>query len=183
MRSNSARLSRFLYWTFMIGMTALPLLTAVYFLKLDWMLKHWQTVSILPDAIESFLPLRGPVTITTKLLSLAVVAIPTALTCTMLRRLALLFSGYARGEIFTAKSVRLIRQVGILLLIREAIAPFGCAALAMALTVNNPPGYHYVAVSLSGSNLTGVVTGLALIVAAGVMERGRMLHEESLLTI
>lgn len=164
-------------------MVAVPLMTAVYFLNLDWMLKHWQTMSMLPESIESFLPLQAPVTITTKLLSLAVAAVPATLTCIILRRLALLFRGYSRGEIFTDRSVRHIHRVGVLILVREALNPFVCAALAMAITVNNPPGHHYIAFELSGSNLGMIVTGLSLIVAAVVMERARVLHEESLLTI
>lgn len=183
MRSNAVRLSRFLYWVFMSGMVVIPVFTVAYFWNLDVMLEHWQTVSPMPDVIESILPLQAPVTATTKLLTFLVAAAPATLTCIMLRRLALLFDGYANSNVFTVQSVRHLRQIGILLLVREALSPLVCAGMALALTINNPPGHHYVAVGLSSSNLTSIVTGLSLIVAAVVMERARLLHEESVLTI
>jgi len=183
MRRSARRLSRGLSWAFTAFMAALPLLAVVYFWNLEWMLARKDVMNMLPAGVLQVLPLLGPVTLKTKLICLAAVAAPTALTCVLLRRLALLFNGYARGEVFTLQSVRYIRQVGVLLLVREALEPFSGAVLALGLTVNNPPGHHMVTLGLSGSDLTQIVTGLALIVAAGVMDQGRRLHEDALLTI
>lgn len=182
MKKNAIRLSRALYWIFSIGLVAAPLGAALVFWKLDWVLAHMGTGAVLAaPAAQDFTP--GPVTAMTQWLGFAVAAVPTAITCAMLYNLAVLFGGYARGEVFTPGSVRRIRRVGVLLLVREALNPFFGAAMTIALTISNPPGHRMVSVGLGSSNLTMLVTALMIIVVAHIMDQARELHEESMLTI
>lgn len=143
MKRNAIRLSRALYWIFSIGLVAAPLATVYFFWKLDWVLAHMGASAVLTSpAAQDFAP--GPVTALTQWLGFAVAAVPTAITCAMLYNLAVLFGGYARGEVFTLGSVRRIRRVGILLLVREALSPVIDAAMTIVLTLSNPPGQRMV---------------------------------------
>ncbi|MFW5735408.1 MAG: DUF2975 domain-containing protein [Oceanidesulfovibrio sp.] len=182
MKLNVVRLSRFLHWVFVVGLAAAPILTALVFWKLDWVLGQYGADVVLPyDAGPDITP--GPVTTVTKWLGFGVSAVPLALTCAMLWNLARLFGGYARHEVFTTQSVRRIRRVGVLLLVRELLSPFVGAAMTIALTLSNPPGQRMVSVGLESSNITMLVTALMIIVVAQIMDQARELHEESMLTI
>ena len=181
MPQGTERLSRVLRWVLLAGAVAWPVLTVAVFMNLEWALQALGPASLLPAGADA--EAIGPVTAATRWLGLGVAAVPTALTSAMLLTLSALFGGYARGEVFTHASVHRIRRVGLLLLVRELLAPLTGAAMTMVLTMNNPPGQRMASVGLDDSNVTLVVTALMLMVAARVMDRARELHEDAVLTI
>jgi len=183
MHANARRLSRALCWIFLAGAVLAPLAACLISLNLEWVLGHAGQefslgfdLGVGPDA-------AGPITWDVRLLALAAMAAPTALTAFALWNLSRLFGSYARDEVFTDGNTRRIRRVGVCLLVRELLSPFEGAALSVILTLHNPPGQHQLTVSLRDSNVTMIVTALTIIVAAHVMAQARDMQAEAELTI
>lgn len=181
MKPSAIRLCRILSRLFLAGAVLAPAGAVLLFWNLEWTLSalSGQVFSGLADS----LPINGPITWATKGLGLAAVALPTGLTSVLLWKLSRLFQSCGQGYIFTQDNVRRIRQVGMLLLVREAFMPVEGALLSVILTMHNPPGERMLSISLSSANLTAVVTALTIIVAAHVLDQARELHEEARLTI
>ena len=183
MHVNARRLSRTLYWIFLMGAVLAPLAACLVCLNLEWVVGHAGqgfslgfNLGVGPESV-------GPITWGVRGLALLAMAAPTALTSYVLWNLALLFRDYARDEIFTDENTRRLRRVGLFLLVRELLAPLEGAVLSVILTMHNPPGQHLLTVSLEGSNLTSIVTALTIIVAAHVMAQARAIQAEAELTI
>lgn len=177
MKQSARHLSRMLYWIFWISVPLGPAIVLITFLNLEWSLTNPVFGPSL--GVEASRFLLGPVTWSMKLLGLLAAAVPTALTCAALWNLARLFQDYSLDKVFTPSNVRRIKRIGLLLLVREALAPARFAAMSLILSMNNPPGQHMLSLSFSSANVTAMVTALSIIVAAHVMDQARELKEES----
>ena len=183
MHINARRLSRALYWIFLVGAVLAPLVACLVSLNLEWVVDNAQPGFSLGFDLGVGPENVGPITWDVRLLVLLALAVPTALTSYVLWNLALLFRSYARDEIFTDDNTRRLRRVGVFLLVRELLSPLEDAALSVILTMHNAPGERMLTISLEDSNLTSIVTALTIIVAAHVMAQARAIKAEAELTI
>lgn len=183
MHANARRLSRALCWTFLAGAVLVPLAACLISLNLEWVLAHAGREFTLGFDLGVGPESAGPITWDVRLLALAAMAAPTALTVYVLWNLSRLFDRYARDEVFTDENTRRIRRVGVFLLVGELLSPLEGAALSVILTLHNPPGHHLLTLSLRSSNLTLIVTALTIIVTAHVMAQAREIQAEAELTI
>ena len=90
-----------------------------------------------------------------------------------------LFSLYGRREVFSLRSVKLIRKVGVVLLLSELVFnPIGQMLLSLLLTFNNPPGDRAISVSLSGSSMSLLFVAVIILLLSFVMKEAYVLQEE-----
>lgn len=98
-------------------------------------------------------------------------------------RLKSLFQLYEDGLIFTELNVRCYRGLG-----RTLIAWAGCdvvrfSLLAIALTIENPPGQRVVTLGIDSGELAAVFVGLIVLLVSWVMDEARRLQEDQALII
>ncbi len=94
-----------------------------------------------------------------------------------------LFKRYEQGSIFSLEHVKTIRNIGYALLLGQVIEPAYQFAMGFVLTLKNPPGHHYAAISLDQANIGIVLTALLAILISWIMAEGYKLHEEQQLTV
>ena len=94
-----------------------------------------------------------------------------------------LFRLYEQGEIFTAANVSYIRKSGYALLLMQIMAPITEGFLTLIISWGNPPGHRIAAASVSGLDLTLIITAFMVILISWIMTEGCRLREEQQLTI
>jgi hypothetical protein len=120
---------------------------------------------------------------TEKLLVGCVNAVPMAVVLYIFYSLVKLFKLYEYGEIFSMANVRYIRNIGYALLVGQLIEPFYQAAVGFILTIHNPPGNGFVAITLDQNNIETILIALMVILISWIMTEGCKLREEQQLTI
>lgn len=146
----------------------------------------WSVFNLLPEAMTvSFLvnvrtrPLGWEV----RALACAASMLPVgALFCgfASLRRL---FGLYMEGHIFSPATVACFRRLGRSLLLWGAAQFLGGPLLTLALTSANPPGQHMITLGVGTGELTALFLGGVVLLMSWVMDEGRRLEEDQLLTI
>lgn len=110
-------------------------------------------------------------------------AIPLVIQMFILYSLINLFKLYEKGEIFSIKHVKAIRNIGFALLLGQLIEPFYQFVMGIVLTINNPPHHHFAAITLDQTNIGILLTALLVILISWIMAEGCKLREEQQLTI
>lgn len=118
-----------------------------------------------------------------KLFGFSLSLIPTVIYLYVVYSLIKLFKLYEINEIFSINNVRYLRHIGYALLIGQLVNPFYEAAMGVVLTMHNPPGHRYAAVSLDQTNLGMILMALFMILISWIMAEGCKLIEEQQLTI
>ncbi|MGY4623705.1 DUF2975 domain-containing protein [Bradyrhizobium sp. USDA 4486] len=97
-----------------------------------------------------------------------------------LLQLSMLFSCFARGDVFVADNTWRIRRMGLALIANALISPLVQMLTAINLTRANQPGQIVVMFGIDQSHVLSVLSGLALIAFATVMgDAVRLWHENS----
>ena len=122
--------------------------------------------------------LMQPITISTRLCGLLVSLLPTAIEMYLLYCLIQLFSCYERLEIFSLKTVRLIRNIGLALL-AQVVVEFVYIIL-INLVLN---GSKTQSMNFSSVNVSMVIWAVLIIINSWFMQEGYQLHQEQQLTI
>jgi len=110
-------------------------------------------------------------------------AIPLVIQMFIVYSLINLFKLYEKGEIFSIKHVKTIRNIGYALLLGQCIEPFYQFVMGIVLTMNNPPHHHFAAITLDQTNVGILLTALLVILISWIMAEGCKLREEQQLTI
>lgn len=97
-----------------------------------------------------------------------------------LLQLSMLFSRFARGEVFVTDNASRIRRMGLALIANALISPLVQMLTTINLTRANEPGQIVVMFGIEQSHVLSVLSGLALIAFATVMaDAVRVWHENS----
>ncbi|MGL9616827.1 DUF2975 domain-containing protein [Bradyrhizobium sp. U531] len=97
-----------------------------------------------------------------------------------LLQLSMLFSHFARGEVFVTKNAWRIRRMGLALIANALISPLVQMLTTINLTRANQPGQIVVMFGIEQSQVLSVLSGLALVAFATVMaDAVRLWHENS----
>lgn len=97
-----------------------------------------------------------------------------------LLQLSMLFSRFARGEVFVTENAWRIRRMGLALIVNALISPLVQMLTTINLTRANQPGQIVVMFGIEQSHVLSVLSGLALIAFATVMaDAVRAWHENS----
>ncbi|KYG20173.1 hypothetical protein SE92_07765 [Bradyrhizobium sp. AT1] len=97
-----------------------------------------------------------------------------------LLQLSMLFSRFARGEVFVTGNAWRIRRMGLALIVSALISPLVQMLTTINLTRANQPGQIVVMFGIEQSHVLSVLSGLALLAFATVMaDAVRVWHENS----
>lgn len=97
-----------------------------------------------------------------------------------LLQLSMLFSRFARGEVFVTDNAWRIRRMGLALIANALISPLVQMLTTINLTRGNQPGQLVVMFGIEQSQVLSVLSGLALAAFATVMaDAVRLWHENS----
>lgn len=118
-----------------------------------------------------------------RLLAMAAGLLPEGIFMLSMWWLVLLFGRFAAGEIFTADTVRLIRNIGWTMVAMVAAAPVHEALLSLILTMHNPPGQHMLRLTTESADFGRLLTAGIVILVSWIMDEGRKLRETDELTI
>jgi hypothetical protein len=151
------------------AMLAVPLLWSS-----DEVLRHW-------IATQSSLGAR-PFTLNpgTRFVGALISLIGLAPVIYALLQLSMLFSRFARGEVFVTENAWRIRRMGLALIVNALISPLVQMLTTINLTRANEPGQIVVIFGIEQSHVLSVLSGLALVAFATVMaDAVRLWHENS----
>ncbi len=146
------------------------------FVQLNW------NMSNIPAAMWDKM-VQGQIPLDTRVVAFIISLIPIITFMFLYYYLTRLFGAYGRGEIFTQKTVRYIRNCGITLLLWQLLYPLYQILLTFTLSINNLPGQRFIAVSLSTAQARDLVTAMVIILVSWIMQRGVNLEEEARLTV
>ncbi|QDF38857.1 DUF2975 domain-containing protein [Bradyrhizobium symbiodeficiens] len=97
-----------------------------------------------------------------------------------LLQLSMLFSRFARGEVFVTENAWRIRRMGLALIVNALTSPLVQMLTTINLTRANEPGQIVVMFGIEQSHVLSVLSGLALVAFATVMaDAVRLWHENS----
>lgn len=168
-----SRFLRFVFTATLIFIPAIQILFWIFFNQLP------------PEMIPHELPVRVAqnLTMTTRLMALAVSFITTGVVMACVYQLIRLFRFYEQAEIFTEQTVGCLRTLGRLLIGLFLAGIVQEPLMSVALTLQNPPGQRMLTFGLNSDNLTVLLFGGVVVLIAWVMDEGRKLQEEQRLTV
>jgi hypothetical protein len=173
--------SKCLKWIFGVVIFLLPTVQIVFWMYAEHDFIREHDSGFLPYGVGlSELIMLG---MQTRFYCLLISMIPTGLVMGIFVFLFQLFSQYAKGNIFDAINISLIKKIAYLLLARTLIGPLYEAFITGVWTLNNPAGERMSRISSQTLNLTGVITVLVILVVAWVMAHGHKLQQEQELTV
>lgn len=108
--------------------------------------------------------------------------IPMSITVFIYHQLAKLFRLYEQGYLFEIENIKLIKSIGICILINELAGFIYQPFMSLALTFYNPVGERMLGIGFGPSNLAMVVTGLVVLTASWVAEEAHELKLDTQLT-
>jgi hypothetical protein len=94
-----------------------------------------------------------------------------------------LFAYYRDGLIFTSGHVRCFRNIGKALLLWVVFGIIYNTASTLLFSLGNPPGQRILQIGFSSMDFTALVVGSMVLVISWVMDEGRELYEEQVLTV
>jgi hypothetical protein len=179
------RVSSFFRWLFLVLLIAVPIVHIISWISapvpIDVSGKFGFLVSPVPKTVE----VLHTLSLTTKIYGFLVTAIPVAVIEFILYFLIRLFKLYERGEIFTIDNVNYIKKTGIALLIMPLVRLISEGVVSAIVTWGNPigSGTRKSVITLTGIDLSLLLTAFVIILISWIMAEGCRLREEQQLTV
>jgi signal transduction histidine kinase len=167
-----ARLSRTMEWVTTIGMILIVVLMIVGFFLPSW------TRNVLLyklGATGAELRLDPP----NQFLAAAIMAVPVGVMVWGLWHVRALFRDFAQGRAFSSGASRHLQQFGVSVVIQGPLGPLTATALALALTLGNPPGQRLLVLALSVNDYFALIVGGVLVAVAVLMREATRLADEN----
>lgn len=118
-----------------------------------------------------------------KILGFAVSLIPLMIKLYVLYSLIRLFRLFEAGNIFSLQHVKYLRNMAYALLAGQVLEPFYQFVMGIVLTLHNPPGHRFAAITLDQTNVSLLLAALLMILISWIMTEGYHLREEQQLTV
>lgn len=118
-----------------------------------------------------------------RLLVLAVQLLPLSLTALICLQLSRLFRLYEQGHLFESANIKLIRSIGIYMMLRELALFIHQPLMTTVLTYGNQPGERFATITLGITNMTTIITALIIIIASWIVKEAQHLKTDAQLTI
>jgi hypothetical protein len=177
------RLSRYLRYGCVFGIIAAALLNAFYwahdgfrvyyFEKTKWMVKFADTPFTSIDDLSQWQKIEGFLTD----------LIPYFFFLVILLIMMRLFKRFEKLDFFSQKTVRYIRQIGLVLLLSVIIHPFYVTLHSYIASPSNSNIQKAMIVAYGPDEVKMLFLALVAFLAAYIMEEGRRLYEENSSTI
>lgn len=140
-------------------------------------------MSVIPSGYLAHGKILHALTFSEKVYGCLLSAVPLLVNLFILYSLTKLFRLYETGVIFSSLHVRYLRNIGVALLLGQLIDPIYQLLIGLVLTLNNPPGHRFMAVTLDQTNLAILFSGVIVILISWIMAEGYKLQEDQSLTI
>ncbi|MFD2184231.1 DUF2975 domain-containing protein [Rhodoplanes azumiensis] len=171
-QARLARLSRRMEWVTTLGIVLIVVLMGLAFVIPDWsrnLLLHRL------GATGAKLPLAA----SDQAVMAMIHAVPLGLMIWGLWQVRSLFRDFAAGLVFTAAAAQRLRLFGFSVLLQGPLGPLTATALALALSLGNPPGQRYLVLTFSINDYVALIVGGVLIAVAAVMREAVQLADEN----
>lgn len=171
-QARLARLSRRMAWVTTVGIVLIVVLMGLAFAIPDW------SRNLLLNrlgATGAKLPL-GPAE---QAALAAIYAVPIGVMVWGLWHVRALFRDFAIGRVFTADAAERLRRFGLSVLLQGPLGPLTATALALALSLGNPPGQRYLVLTVSINDYVALIVGGVLVAIAAVMREAARLADEN----
>lgn len=171
-RATLVRLSRTMARLTSAGMVAMVALMGSAFLVPTWtrdmlLTRLGQAGSNLPLGHDQVLA------------AAAITAVPFSVMLWGLWNARAMFKDFARGHAFSSAAALHLHRFGVAVLAQAPLGPLTATALALALSLANPPGQRILLLTLSSNDYIALVVGGVLIALASVMREAARLAEEN----
>ena len=177
------KVSRIFRLLFQVLFVAIPLLHILAWINapvpIDVSGKFGFFINVIPKGTE----ILHPLSIQTRIYSALVSAVPMLIVELIIYFLIRLFKLYQQAQIFSLENVKYIKKTGYALLILQIIRPICDGFLTALLTWGNGHGHRYATITVSGTDLSMVLTAFIIILVSWIMAEGCRLREEQQLTI
>lgn len=166
------RLSRAMEWMSTIGIVLIVGLIGAVFLVPSW------TRNLLLTKLGE-IGTRLPLDAGNQALAAVIITVPVAVMLWGLVNVRALFAEFARGQVFTTTAAAYLQRFGIAVLAQGLLGPVTATALALALSLSNPPGQRLLVLTFSSNDYVSVIVGGVLVAVAAVMREAVRLADEN----
>ncbi|KTD23534.1 Protein of uncharacterised function (DUF2975) [Legionella lansingensis] len=118
-----------------------------------------------------------------RLVILGIHYLPLTVTVMICYKLAKLFRLYEQGDLFEDENIKLIKHIGILMLIGQLVQLIYQPMITAALSFNNPVGHRFASITLGSTNVSTVITALIILIASWIIKEANQLKTEVKFTI
>ena len=167
-----ARLSQAMMWVTTVGIVLIVVLTALGFVIPGW------TRNLLLARLGGA-GAALPLTPSGRLGAAGISAVPVGVMVWGLWRVRALFRDFAAGRVFTESAARHLQMFGVAVLVQAPLGPLSATALALALSLANPPGQRLLVITFSINDYFALVVGGVLVAVATVMREAARLADEN----
>jgi len=110
-------------------------------------------------------------------------AAPVSIAVFICNRIAQLFRLYEQGILFEVANIKLIKSIGIYMIVGELVQLIYQPLVTYALTCMKPAGQHMVIVEFGTPNFAALVTGFVIVMASWIIEEAHELQVDKQLTV
>lgn len=141
---------------------------------------YWASFNVIawpfPNAIAGLV--HKPLSVQALMIGFLCSALPTGLLMYGVFQVRQLFRLYAREEMFTTANCVHLRRLGYAMLAWLPLSMVFDAVLSVAVSMSNPPGQHYLSISVHTVDVVILFIGAVFVVLAWVMGEGARIAEE-----
>lgn len=117
-----------------------------------------------------------------RLVIFAIACIPMSMVILIYRQLAKLFCLYEQGILFEMENIKLIKSIGIYIIVSKLIQFIYQPLMTFTLSYYQPVGKHFIALSFGTTNFAMLVTGFVVLTASWIAEEAHELKLDAQLT-
>ncbi len=136
-------------------------------------------INVVPKGLQ----ILHPLALSTKIIGFLIGAVPVIIIEGILYFLICLFKLYERSEVFSLQNVSYIKKIGYALLITQIVSVICNGIISVVLTWHNPHGLRTLMLTVTGTNISMILTAFIIILISWIMAEGCRLREEQQLTI
>lgn len=162
----------------------MPLATTCLILfNMDFMLYIGAWSSMITEVQVKEILSAGQFSLAHRLVILTIELLSLSISVFICHKLAKLFHLYEKGYLFEEENIKLIKQVGICMIVGQLVHLIYQPLITAALSFNNPPGFRFASLSIGTTNATALITAGIILVASWVVQEAQQLKSETQLTI
>lgn len=162
----------------------MPLTTACLIIfNIDFMLHIGAWSSMITDGQVKEILSTGPFSLAHRLGILIIELMSLSISVFICHKLSKLFHLYEQGYLFEEENIKLIKQVGICMIVGQLVHLIYQPLITVALSFNNPVGSRFANLSIGTTNATTLITAFIILVASWVVQEACQLKSETQLTI
>lgn len=174
------KISCFFKWLFTAVFISLPILYGVFWAGApspfpSTMKDFGFSMSLIPGGIH----IMHPLSIYTKTLGFVISLIPLSINLFILFFIVKLFKNFENKEIFSLSNVKIIKKVGLGILIGQFMHLIYDLLMSVTLTWHNPVGHRVALMTLKPIDLGLLFTSLLIILISWIMMEAYQLKEEN----